>query len=172
MKNPWSDMISLLPLQEFTPLTSIQGKLCASAPCSIFYVDSLHVAWIFHQVPPKLLRFSICIELIVALASTIPRVSPPLSSISTPILKITIPFRLLHLVEQLVPCSVPANALARLRLFANTVPTTPFKWDLAEVRYEIRRRDREARWEHTGRSPEEDRKTHRKNAGGCRIGGN
>ncbi|RRT33540.1 hypothetical protein B296_00047072 [Ensete ventricosum] len=30
-------MISLLPLQEFMPLTTVQGKLCASAPCSIFY---------------------------------------------------------------------------------------------------------------------------------------
>ncbi|RWW41715.1 hypothetical protein BHE74_00052784 [Ensete ventricosum] len=64
-------------------LTSVQGKLRASAPCSIFYVDSLHVAWILYQVPPKLLHFSICIELIVALASTIPWVSPPLSLIST-----------------------------------------------------------------------------------------
>ncbi|RWW73545.1 hypothetical protein BHE74_00018570 [Ensete ventricosum] len=39
----------------------------------------------------------------------------------------TIPFGLLRLVEQLVPCSTPTNALARLRLFANTVPTVPFK---------------------------------------------
>ncbi|RRT53003.1 hypothetical protein B296_00016427 [Ensete ventricosum] len=61
MKNPWNDMISLLPLQEFMPLTSIQGKLCASAPCSIFYIDSLHATWILHQVPPKLLHSSICI---------------------------------------------------------------------------------------------------------------
>ncbi|RWV77874.1 hypothetical protein GW17_00061241 [Ensete ventricosum] len=83
MKNSWNDMILLFPLQEFMPLTSIQGKLCASAPCSIFYVDSLHAAWILHQVPPKSFRSSICIELIVALASTIPWVSPPLSSIST-----------------------------------------------------------------------------------------
>ncbi|RZS05514.1 hypothetical protein BHM03_00036028 [Ensete ventricosum] len=81
MKNPWNDMIPLLPLQEFMPLTSIQGKLCAFAPCSIFYVDSLHAAWILHQVPSKSLCSSICNELIVALASTIPRVSPPLSSI-------------------------------------------------------------------------------------------
>ncbi|RWW51456.1 hypothetical protein BHE74_00042195 [Ensete ventricosum] len=76
-------MIPLLPLQEFMPLTSVQGKLHASAPCSIFYVESLHAAWILHQVPPKSLRSSICIELIVVLASTIPQVSPPLSSIST-----------------------------------------------------------------------------------------
>ncbi|RZS10575.1 hypothetical protein BHM03_00041824 [Ensete ventricosum] len=75
-------MISLLPLQEFMPLTSIQEKFRASAPCSIFYVDSLHVAWILHQVPPKSLRSSICIELIVTLVSTIPRFSPLLSSIS------------------------------------------------------------------------------------------
>ncbi|RWW00168.1 hypothetical protein GW17_00036881 [Ensete ventricosum] len=36
---------------------------------------------------------------------------------------------------------------------------------------EIRRRDREAHWEHVGRSPEEDRKTHRKNGKDCRISG-
>ncbi|RRT33419.1 hypothetical protein B296_00046235 [Ensete ventricosum] len=65
------------------PLTSVQGKLCASAPCFILYVDSLYTSLILHQVSPKSLRSSICIELIVALASTIPRVSPPLSSIST-----------------------------------------------------------------------------------------
>ncbi|RWV78102.1 hypothetical protein GW17_00060987, partial [Ensete ventricosum] len=39
----------------------------------------------------------------------------------------TIPFGLLRLAEQLVPCSAPANALARLRPFANTVSTAPFK---------------------------------------------
>ncbi|RZS11130.1 hypothetical protein BHM03_00042430 [Ensete ventricosum] len=53
MKNPWNDMILLLPLQEFMPLTSVQGKLRASAPYFIFYVDSLHVVWILHQVPPS-----------------------------------------------------------------------------------------------------------------------
>ncbi|RZS25331.1 hypothetical protein BHM03_00058516 [Ensete ventricosum] len=79
MKNPWNDIISLLPLQEFMSLTSVQGKLHVS----IFYVDSLHVAWILHQVPPKLLCLSICIELMVALMPTIPLVSPSLSSIST-----------------------------------------------------------------------------------------
>ncbi|RRT51448.1 hypothetical protein B296_00045459 [Ensete ventricosum] len=52
-------MISLLPLQEFMSLTYVQGKLRASAPCSIFYVDSLHTAWIFYQVPPKMLHPSI-----------------------------------------------------------------------------------------------------------------
>ncbi|RWV77950.1 hypothetical protein GW17_00061155 [Ensete ventricosum] len=36
MKNPWNDMIPLLPLQEFMPLTSVQGKLCAS--CSMFHL--------------------------------------------------------------------------------------------------------------------------------------
>ncbi|RWW32481.1 hypothetical protein BHE74_00005219 [Ensete ventricosum] len=83
MKNPWNNMILLLPLQEFMPLTSVQGKLRASAPCFIFRVDSLHAVWILHQVPPKLLRLSICIKLMVALMPTIPRVSPPSSSIST-----------------------------------------------------------------------------------------
>ncbi|RWW66190.1 hypothetical protein BHE74_00026455 [Ensete ventricosum] len=39
----------------------------------------------------------------------------------------TTPFGLLRLAEQLVPCSAPANALARLRLFANTVSNAPFK---------------------------------------------
>ncbi|RWV77206.1 hypothetical protein GW17_00061999 [Ensete ventricosum] len=39
----------------------------------------------------------------------------------------TIPFGLLRLAEQLVPSSALANALARLRLFANTIPTAPFK---------------------------------------------
>ncbi|RRT38419.1 hypothetical protein B296_00002942 [Ensete ventricosum] len=82
MKNPWNDMIPLLPLQEFMLLTSVQGKLHATTPCSIFYVDSLHAARILHQVSPKSLRCSICIKLIVALASTNPWVSPPLSSIS------------------------------------------------------------------------------------------
>ncbi|RZS14047.1 hypothetical protein BHM03_00045701 [Ensete ventricosum] len=83
MKNPWNDMIPLLPLQEFMLLTLVQGKLCASAPCFIFYVDSLHTTWILHQVLPESLRSSICIELIVTLASIIPWVSPPLSLIST-----------------------------------------------------------------------------------------
>ncbi|RWW65360.1 hypothetical protein BHE74_00027341 [Ensete ventricosum] len=81
-------MISLLPLQEFISLTSVQGKLCASTPCSIFYVDSLHVTWVLHQVPPKLLCLSICIELMVALMLTIPRVSPPLHLISTSTLNV------------------------------------------------------------------------------------
>ncbi|RWW45585.1 hypothetical protein BHE74_00048599 [Ensete ventricosum] len=48
-------MIPLLPLQEFMSLTSVQGKLHTSASCFILYVDSLHVAWTLHQVPPKVL---------------------------------------------------------------------------------------------------------------------
>ncbi|RRT40113.1 hypothetical protein B296_00051717 [Ensete ventricosum] len=44
------------------------------------------------------------------------------------VLETTIPFGLLRLAEQLVPCSAPANALARLRLFANTVSNAPFKF--------------------------------------------
>ncbi|RZR94265.1 hypothetical protein BHM03_00022933 [Ensete ventricosum] len=83
MKNSRNDMLPLLPLQEFMSLTSIQGKLRASASCSIFYVNFLHAAWILHQVPPKLLRPSICIKLMVALAPTIPQVSPLLSPIFT-----------------------------------------------------------------------------------------
>ncbi|RWW52820.1 hypothetical protein BHE74_00040738 [Ensete ventricosum] len=83
MKNSWNDMILLLSLQKFMPLTSVQGKLCAFAPCFIFYVDSLHATWILHQVSSKSFRSSICIELIVAFASIISRVSPLLSSIST-----------------------------------------------------------------------------------------
>ncbi|RWW30971.1 hypothetical protein BHE74_00002520 [Ensete ventricosum] len=53
-------------------LTSIQEKFCVSAPCSIFHVDSLHMTWTLHQVPPKLFCPSICIELMVALMPTIP----------------------------------------------------------------------------------------------------
>ncbi|RWW62573.1 hypothetical protein BHE74_00030283 [Ensete ventricosum] len=36
---------------------------------------------------------------------------------------------------------------------------------------EIHRRDREARWEHAGRSSKEDRMTYRKNVRGYRIDG-
>ncbi|RRT55795.1 hypothetical protein B296_00035279 [Ensete ventricosum] len=43
------------------------------------------------------------------------------------------------------------------------------EWDLVGSSLEVHRRDREARWEHARRSPEEDHKTHRKNAGGYRI---
>ncbi|RRT32655.1 hypothetical protein B296_00015158 [Ensete ventricosum] len=88
MKNLWNDMISLLPLREFMRLISVQGKLRASVPCFIFYVDSIHAAWILYPVPPKSLRSSICIELIVALAFIIPWVSPLLSSISASTLSI------------------------------------------------------------------------------------
>ncbi|RWW80515.1 hypothetical protein BHE74_00011167 [Ensete ventricosum] len=69
-------------------LTSVQKQLRVSAPCSIFYVDSLHAVWIFHQVSLKLLRPSICIELMVALAPTIPRVSLLLSLIFTSALNV------------------------------------------------------------------------------------
>ncbi|RRT33593.1 hypothetical protein B296_00051785 [Ensete ventricosum] len=89
MKNPWNDMIPLMPLQEFMSLTSVQGKLCAYPPCSLFYVDSLHAAWILHQVSPKLLHFSIYIKLMVALIPTIPWVNPQLSSISTSTLSVS-----------------------------------------------------------------------------------
>ena len=75
-------MILLLPLQEFMSLTSIQGKLHAFAPYFIFYADFLHAAWVLHQVTPKLLYSSICIELMVALTPTIARINPPLSPIS------------------------------------------------------------------------------------------
>ncbi|RWW82742.1 hypothetical protein BHE74_00008781 [Ensete ventricosum] len=37
------------------------------------------------------------------------------------------PLRLLCLVEQTLHCSASANALARLRLFANIAPAAPFK---------------------------------------------
>ncbi|RRT38261.1 hypothetical protein B296_00024448 [Ensete ventricosum] len=83
MKNLWNDMISLLPLQEFMSLTSVQEKLRAFAPCSIFYVDSLHVAWILHQFPSKLLHSSICIKLMVVLMPTIQQVNTLLSLSST-----------------------------------------------------------------------------------------
>ncbi|RRT59391.1 hypothetical protein B296_00038088 [Ensete ventricosum] len=33
MKNPWNDIIPLLPLQKFMSLTSVQGRLCASILC-------------------------------------------------------------------------------------------------------------------------------------------
>ncbi|RRT32263.1 hypothetical protein B296_00047759 [Ensete ventricosum] len=62
MKNLWNDMIPLLPLQEFMPLTSVQGKLRASVPCSIFYVDSLYATWILHQVPHKSLCSSFALS--------------------------------------------------------------------------------------------------------------
>ncbi|RWV84252.1 hypothetical protein GW17_00054044 [Ensete ventricosum] len=70
-------------------LTFVQEKLCASALYFIFYINSLHVTWILHQVPPKLLRSSICIELMVALTPTIPQVSPSLSPIFTSTLSVT-----------------------------------------------------------------------------------
>ncbi|RRT77402.1 hypothetical protein B296_00020891 [Ensete ventricosum] len=86
--NPWKDMISLLPLQEFMSLTSIQGKLRAYTPCSIFYVDSFYAAWILNQVSSKLLRSSIFIELMIAIMPTIPWVNPSLCPIFTPTLSV------------------------------------------------------------------------------------
>ncbi|RWV80680.1 hypothetical protein GW17_00058009 [Ensete ventricosum] len=83
MKNPWNNMIPLLPLRVFMSLTFVKGKLCVSALYSIFYVDSSYTTWTLCQVPPKWLRSLICIELMVALAPTIPRVSPLLSLITT-----------------------------------------------------------------------------------------
>ncbi|RWV87057.1 hypothetical protein BHE74_00046070 [Ensete ventricosum] len=88
MKNPWNDMIPLLPMQESMSLTSVQGKLRISALCSIFYVDSLYAIGVLHQVLPKLFHPLICIELMVALVPTIPRVSPLLSPISTSALSV------------------------------------------------------------------------------------
>ncbi|RZS28175.1 hypothetical protein BHM03_00061736 [Ensete ventricosum] len=69
-------------------LTSVQGKLHASGLCSIFYVDSHNAAWILHQIPPKLLCSSICIELMVALTLTIPWICPSLSLIFTSTLSV------------------------------------------------------------------------------------
>ncbi|RWW08978.1 hypothetical protein GW17_00027559 [Ensete ventricosum] len=51
----------------------------------------------------------------------------PLAFLLLKVSETTIPFGLLRLAEQLVPCSAPANALARLRPFANTVPSAPFE---------------------------------------------
>ncbi|RWV96182.1 hypothetical protein GW17_00041131 [Ensete ventricosum] len=65
-------MISFLPLHGFMSLTFVQGKFRASSSCFIIYVDSLHTTWALHQVPSKLLRSSICIELMMTLAATIP----------------------------------------------------------------------------------------------------
>ncbi|RWV91252.1 hypothetical protein GW17_00046473 [Ensete ventricosum] len=51
----------------------------------------------------------------------------PLAFFPLKVSEIDIPFGLLRLAKQLVPCFAPANILARLRLFVNTVPTAPFK---------------------------------------------
>ncbi|RRT63420.1 hypothetical protein B296_00029098 [Ensete ventricosum] len=45
------------------------------------------------------------------------------------------------------------------------------QWELAGSLLGVRRRNWEAHWEHTGRSPEEDHKTRRNNVGGYWIGG-
>ncbi|RZS16984.1 hypothetical protein BHM03_00049066 [Ensete ventricosum] len=63
--------------------TSIQGKLQAYVSYFILYVDSLHAAWVLHQVYLKLLSLLISIEMMVTLITTIPLVSPPLSLNST-----------------------------------------------------------------------------------------
>ncbi|RRT85294.1 hypothetical protein B296_00010588 [Ensete ventricosum] len=76
-------MIPLLPLQEFISLIYIQEKFHAFVPYFIFYVDSLHTTWALHQVPPKLFRLSICIELMVTLTPIILRFNSPLSLNST-----------------------------------------------------------------------------------------
>ncbi|RRT56026.1 hypothetical protein B296_00027565 [Ensete ventricosum] len=119
------------------PLTSVQGKLRASAPYSIFYVDSLHVAWILYQVPPKSLCSSIYIELIVALASThgtypswISVRLEQLSSLRSSHWKFRRPPSPVDysvLLNNLCLVLPPQMHFARLRLFANTVPTAPFK---------------------------------------------
>ncbi|RWW48929.1 hypothetical protein BHE74_00044963 [Ensete ventricosum] len=45
------------------------------------------------------------------------------------------------------------------------------QWELTGSSLGVHRRNQEARWEHAGRSLEEDRKTRCKNTGGCRFGG-
>ncbi|RRT43592.1 hypothetical protein B296_00030738 [Ensete ventricosum] len=43
------------------------------------------------------------------------------------------------------------------------------QWELAGSSLGVRQRNQEGCWEHAGRSPKEDCKTHRKITGGCRI---
>ncbi|RRT77307.1 hypothetical protein B296_00001948 [Ensete ventricosum] len=43
-------------------------------------------------------------------------------------------------------------------------------WELSRSSLAVHRRNQKVRWEHAGRSLEEDRKTHRKNVGGYWIG--
>lgn len=83
-------MISLLHLQEFISLTSVQGKFHASTLCFVLYIDSLYAASTLHRVSPKLHYFSICIKLMVVLVPIIPWVNPPLSSISTSTLSVSL----------------------------------------------------------------------------------
>ncbi|RWW62242.1 hypothetical protein BHE74_00030642 [Ensete ventricosum] len=111
-------MISLLPLQEFMSLTSVQRKPRASALCSIFYINSLHIAWILHQVSPKLLYPSICIELVVALTPTIQRVSPPLSLISISALSVSL-FGITMSYSPTKSHNVSTNALLHARLYVD-----------------------------------------------------
>ncbi|RRT79653.1 hypothetical protein B296_00022752, partial [Ensete ventricosum] len=49
---------------------------------------------------------------------------------------------------------------ARIKL-GHRAKVRTMQWDLAESSLGVRRRDREAHWEHAGRSLEEDRKTRR-----------
>lgn len=51
-------------------------KIGTSTLHSIFYIDSLYEARVLHQVLPKLLRTSVCIKMVVALASTIASINP------------------------------------------------------------------------------------------------
>ncbi|RWV77343.1 hypothetical protein GW17_00061845 [Ensete ventricosum] len=88
MKTPLNDIIPLLHLQEFMSLTFVQGKLCASTSCFIFYIDSLHATWTLYKVSPKLLYLSICIALMVVLMPTILWVNTSLSLISTSALSV------------------------------------------------------------------------------------
>ncbi|RZS02106.1 hypothetical protein BHM03_00032084 [Ensete ventricosum] len=89
MKNPWNDIIPLLPLQEFMSLTSVQGKLCASALC--FYLLRPLPSCGLDTSPSSTqvaLCLSICIEMMVAHMPSIPWVSPLLSLIFTSTLSV------------------------------------------------------------------------------------
>ncbi|RWW53385.1 hypothetical protein BHE74_00040124 [Ensete ventricosum] len=116
MKNSWNNIIPLLPLQEFMSLTSVQGKLHVSTPCSIFYVNSLHAAWILQLLHPL-----ICIEFMVALVPTISRVSPLLSLIFTSALvclHLMLPWQLPHLISQCIHQCITLCELMRRLLAA------------------------------------------------------
>ncbi|RWW32435.1 hypothetical protein GW17_00002891 [Ensete ventricosum] len=71
------------------------------------------------------------------------------------------------------PCGLtadgyPLKCWAKIKL-GHRAKVRTIQWDLAESSLGVRRREREAHWEHAGRSLEEDHKTHCKNTGGCRI---
>ncbi|RZS23241.1 hypothetical protein BHM03_00056137 [Ensete ventricosum] len=84
MRDPWNDIISLLPLQE---LMSFFNLCPRKASCLYFMFHFLcrliHAAWALHQAPPKLFHSSIYIEFMVALVSTILRVNLLSSSVCT-----------------------------------------------------------------------------------------